>query len=210
MLAFFSASYARLHTVRRRALARAAFATTILIPAMGGAQSWSGTLSGANEAPPNLSTATGFVSMSLSGTMLSLSLNWSGLSGNVSAGHIHCCTNPGTNVGVAVGFLGLPASTSGSYMNTFDLSLASTYTNGFLVGFGGGTAGGAAAALVNGLNAGTAYVNLHNPQFPGGEIRANVVTVPTTVVTPEPASMIMLAAGLIAVGAAVRRKRVEM
>lgn len=210
MLAVISASYARLHTVWRRAFASVAFATTLLIPAMSGAQSWSGTLSGANEASPNLSTATGFVSMSLSGSMLSLSLNWSGLSGNVTAGHIHCCTNPGTNVGVAVGFLGLPASTSGSYTNTFDLSLSSTYTSSFVVGFGGGTVAGAAAALVNGLNTGTAYVNLHNPQFPGGEIRANVVTVPTTVVTPEPGSIVMLFAGLIAVGVAVRRKRVEM
>ncbi|MBC8089776.1 MAG: CHRD domain-containing protein [Phycisphaerae bacterium] len=172
------------------------------VSTIGSAQSWYGTLMGTNEVPPNASAATGFVSITKSGNILSLSLTWSGLiGGNVAAGHIHCCSNPGTNVGVAIGFPGLPSGGSGSYSNTFDLSSATIYTAAFRNNFGGGTAAGAEAALVSGLNAGTAYVNLHNAQFPGGEIRANVV------VTPEPASVVMLALGMLGVGVAVRRKR---
>lgn len=183
----------------------ASLAAVGMLPASASAQSWYGSLVGTNEVPPNASPATGFVTMSLSGNFLSLSLTWSGLiGGNVTAGHIHCCVAPGANVGVAVGFNGLPAAASGNYSNTFDLSTSAVYTSGFITNFGGGTTAGAQAALIAGLNAGTAYVNLHNAQFPGGEIRANVT------VTPEPASFAMLGFGMAAVGFAVRRKRRAM
>lgn len=202
MYSFFRILPSRLTAAGRLVTVGGSLAVLGMMPATASAQSWYGSLVGTNEVPPNASTATGFASITRSGNFLSLSLTWSGLMGGpVSAGHLHCCSNPGSNVGVAVGFLGLPASTSGSYTNTFDLSSASTYAAGFLNNFGGGTPAGAHAALVAGLNAGTAYVNLHNAQFPGGEIRANVV------VTPEPASIVMFALGMIGVGAAVRRKR---
>jgi hypothetical protein len=56
--------------------------------------------------------------------------------------------------------------------------------------------------LINGLNAGNAYSNIHNAQFGGGEIRANLVA------TPEPASIGLVATGLLAiVGMSVRRRR---
>lgn len=192
----------RLTLACRRLTIGVSLAAIGLMPSASNAQSWYGTLVGSNEVLPNTSPATGFVFMSLSGNTLSLSLNWSGLTGGpVLAGHIHCCVAPGANVGVAVGLSGLPASTSGSLSNTFDLSSLSVYTGAFVTNFGGGTVAGAQAALVAGLNSGRAYVNLHNANFPGGEIRANVV------VTPEPASMVMLGFGLVAVGAGVRRKR---
>ena len=192
----------RLTLACRRLTIGVSLAAIGLMPSASNAQSWSGTLVGSNEVPPNTSPATGFVFMSLSGNTLSLSLNWSGLIGGpVSAGHIHCCVAPGAIVGIAVGLSGLPASTSGSLSNTFDLSSLSVYTGTFVTNFGGGTVAGAQAALVAGLNSGRAYVNLHNANFSGGEIRANVV------VTPEPASMVMLGFGLVVVGAGVRRKR---
>lgn len=202
MFSFSRSAPSRLTAACRRMTIGVSLATIGILPTAANSQSWAGRLVGTNEVPPNGSPATGFVFMSLSGNTLSLTLNWSGLiGGNVSAGHIHCCTAPGTNVGVAVGFGGLPASTSGSYANTFDLTNVATYTGTFVTNFGGGTVAGAQAALVAGLNAGTAYVNLHNATFPGGEIRANVAVV------PEPASMVMLGFGLVAVGAGVRRKR---
>jgi hypothetical protein len=190
-----------LHNARRLTIGASIVALATL-PLTAAAQSWAGPLVGTNEVPPNASPATGYVYMSLTGNSLSLWLNWSGLTGgNVTAGHIHCCTNPGSNVGVAVGFNGLPASTSGSYSATFDLTSLGIYTGAFVNNFGGGTALGAQAALLEGLNSGRAYVNLHNPTFPGGEIRANVV------VTPEPASMALMAAGLLATGMVVRRRK---
>ena len=192
----------RLTAACRRITISVSLAAIGILPAAANAQSWYGTLLGTNEAPPNASPATGFVFISLSGNTLSLSLNWSGLIGGpVSAGHIHCCTNPGANVGVAIGLGGLPASSAGSYASNFDLTNVSTYTGGFVTTFGGGTVAGAQSALIDGLNSGRAYVNLHNGTFPGGEIRANVV------VTPEPTSMVMLGFGLVAAGVVVRRKQ---
>jgi hypothetical protein len=166
------------------------------------AQHWAGSMSGANENPVNGSPATGF-DVLINGNFLMVDLWWKGLvGGNPGAAHIHCCIAPGNNIGVAVGFTNFPATPFGSYTNTFDLTLQSTYTAAFFTNFGGGTAAGARAALINGLNAGNAYSNIHNAQFGGGEIRANLVA------TPEPASIGLMATGLIAMaGFGLKRRR---
>ena len=138
-------------------------------------------LNGANETPPTGSPASGFAALTLNGDILSLTLTYSGIVGGApSAAHIHCCTAPGTNTGVTVGFPGFPTTTSGSYTNTFDLTQTTVYTLAFL-NSNGGTAAGAEAALLFGLRNGTAYVNIHDATFPGGEIRGFVVPEPTTV-----------------------------
>lgn len=115
---------------------------------------------------------------------LSVLINWSGLTGgSLTAGHIHCCAAPGANVGVALAFLGLPSGVSGQFFGKYTLAAA------------------AQADLLPGLNAGLAYVNLHNPVFPGGEIRANLTTV------PEPSTYALMVAGLLALGIAARQRR---
>jgi hypothetical protein len=116
------------------------------------------------------------------------------------AAHIHCCIAPGSNVGVAVGFPSFPATPSGTYQHTFDLTDPTIYTLGFLNNFGGGTAAGAEAALIAGLVAHLAYVNIHNVQFPGGEIRSQVALV------AEPMSLALFAVALGAAGYARRRQ----
>jgi len=77
------------------------------------------------------------------------------------------------------------------YSNLFDLTLDGTYTAAFLTG-SGGTAAGAEATLIAGLNAGMAYVNIHDAQFPGGKIRGFA-----HLETPEPSSMFFGAIGLL-------------
>ena len=91
-----------------------------------------------------------------------------------TAAHIHCCISPPGNTGVATTtptFPGFPLGvTSGSYSRTFDMTAASSYNPAFVTAHGGTTAG-AAAALLAGLQAGQAYLNIHTTMFPGGEIR---------------------------------------
>jgi hypothetical protein len=137
---------------------------------------------------------------------LSIDAIWFGLSGGTTVAHIHCCTTPpgaGT-VGVAVtpGTLpGFPVGQAfGSYSVTLDLANPATYTTGFLNNSGGGTAAGASAALLAGMNAGRAYFNVHSNAFPGGEIRGFLQPV------PEPQTWGLMALGLAAVGVAARRR----
>lgn len=135
---------------------------------------------------------------------LTITNNWSGLSGVTTVAHIHCCVNAPGTVGVAVtpGTLpGFPTGVSGgSYATTLDLSLNATYTTGFRDNFGGGTVPGAEAALLQGLQDGRAYLNIHSNAFPGGEIRGFLAAV------PEPASWAMMVIGFGALGAAMRHR----
>lgn len=188
------------HSRLWRSLALAVAVIGASTPARGQTH-WAGSMSGTNEVPPNTSTASGWADIFLNGNMLSVSLVWQGLlGGNPTAAHIHCCTAPGANAGVAIGFAGFPAAASGTYTNTYDLTNPAVYNAAFRSN-NGGTAAGAEAALINGLNAGRVYVNVHNAQFPGGEIRANVVA------TPEPASLVLMATGLAAFAAVGWRRR---
>src|ERR1700686_4655896 len=156
------------------------------------------TLAGANEVPPVISPATGSATLTLNGNLLSVTESFSGLIGGAAAAaHIHCCAPPGTNAGVAIPFVGFPSATSGTYSNTFDLTLTTTYLAAFLTA-NGGTAASAEAVLIAGLNSGNAYVNIHNATFPGGEIRGFVVAV------PETGSVMLLGLGLLAM--AIKRQ----
>lgn len=65
---------------------------------------------------------------------------------------------------------------------------------------GGGTAAGAEAALIAGLDDGLGYGNIHNAIFPGGEIRANLAVV------PEPVTITLFGLGLAGIGLARRRR----
>ena len=66
---------------------------------------------------------------------------------------------------------------SGTYDSTFDLTSLSSYSLNFVTA-NGGTAASAEAALIADLNARNTYVDIHDANFPGGEIRGNVTVTP--------------------------------
>src|SRR5258708_6412266 len=153
---------------------------------------YSAVLLGSNEVPPTGSPATGVGVFTLSGNLLTIAETFTGLTAPASAAHIHCCGPVGVNEMVAVPFPPFPNATAGAFNTTVDLSLASTYTAGFITQEGG-TAALAEAGLIAASNSGEAYANIHDPNFPAGEIRGQI-----TQATPEPPSLLLLGTGLIA------------
>jgi outer membrane autotransporter protein len=157
-------------------------AAAVLLAGSAGAhaQIYKATLTGANEVPAVTTSGTGIgvVSLNTGTDELRVKTTFSGLTGNTTASHIHCCTAPGANAGVATQtptFSGFPLGvTSGSYDATFNTSLATSWNAAFITA-NGGTPASAEAVLSNGLNAGMAYLNIHSSVAPGGEIRANLV-----------------------------------
>lgn len=166
------------------------------------------TLSGPAESPPNASPGVGTATVFINETtdIMDVHVSFSGLIGTTTASHIHCCTavaETGT-AGVATEvpfFDSFPIGvTSGSYVHLFNLLDLSAYNPAFVTA-NGGTAASAEAALISGLNAGTAYLNIHTQFRPGGEIRGFLTA------APEPASWALMVGGFGLAGAALRRRR---
>ena len=168
---------------------------------------YTATLSGPNESPPNASPGTGFAVVTYNPTthLLTVNVSFSGLLGTTTASHIHCCTTaPFTGTaGVATQtptFVGFPLGvTSGTYSNSFDLTQASSWNSAFITLEGSTTA--AEAALFAALTNHEAYLNIHSTVVPGGEIRGFLVA------TPEPGTLLLFGSSLF--GFVVRRRRLH-
>ena len=133
-----------------------------------GQTTYQAVLTGLQESPPNASTATGFGTVLLSADQTQITVNesWNGLSAPATSSGIH---GPlGTNA-LYFSFSGVPAATSGSIPGqSFAIS----------------------PALVNELQHGGLYMQIDDsafPEFPGGEIRGQLILV------PEPSSLALLA-----------------
>ena len=174
-------------------------------------------LSPANEVPPTASTGSGtaILDLNLAAHTLRVQIAFSGLvptappgaTAGTTAAHIHCCLPSsfatGVNAGVATTtptFANFPLGVlAGTYDNTLNLTLASSYNPAFVTLVGG--LANAETSLVNGLLGGLTYLNVHTSAFPGGEIRGFVVQV------PEPETYALLLAGLAIIGIAMRKRR---
>ena len=194
----------------------AAAAIAMAAPALAHPVTYVGTLSNVGEpAPANLSLGTGSVTLILNDDnfTMDLSVTFSGLTGNVSNSHIHCCTAAAGSgsAGVATpvptfpGFpgtgSGVPNVKAGTYHQVFDMTQASSYNPAFVTA-NGGTVGSAFSVLATGIASGKAYLNIHTSFVGGGEIRAFLVPSPV----PEPETYALMLAGLGLVGVAARRR----
>ncbi len=118
---------------------------------MGSGVSMTSQLTGASEVPPVSTTGSGTVNANFNKdtNVLTWKVTYSGLSGPVTAGHIHGPALAGANAGVVIPF-------TGSLTSPFEGKVTLT------------------AAQVADLMAGRYYVNLHTAKNPGGEIRAQL------------------------------------
>jgi len=172
-------------------------ALVLTAPAQAAVIDFSAVLLGSSEVPPNASTATGTAHVVLNDTtgLLSITETFTGLSGGASGAHIHCCVPPGTNAPIQLPFTladGFPlGATSGTFSHTYDLSTALLLAGSVTT----------EAAFITGLEAGLAYVNIHDANFPGGEIRGQLV--PTV---PEPSTWAMMILGFAGIGFTAYRR----
>jgi CHRD domain/PEP-CTERM motif len=149
------------------------------------------TLSGGAQVPPVSTPATGSATVTLENDNITLDVDvtFSGLTGGpANAAHIHCCAAADANGPVALPFSGFPSTTSGTYIQSFDLN---TDLTGITV-----------AAFLAALESGQAYINIHDATFPSGEIRGQLALV------PEPSVIGILGLGAVAVFATRRRRSV--
>ena len=183
-----------------RYIALVTLAAALMLPAPAAraiTMDFGGILSGANENPPNGSPGGGVVTVQLDTTAQTISIlaAFFGLTTPDAAAHIHCCqTVPGTNMNVGVattiptfGALGgnpeFPLGVLfGTYNQTFSL-LDSTFYNPAFVSANGGVAG-AEAALIAGIEGGQTYFNIHTSNFPGGELRTELLPIGVSVPGP--------------------------
>ena len=165
-------------------------------------------LNGASEDTPNNSPALGqaWVTFDQALSTLRVQVQFFGLTTGNTAAHIHCClATPFTGTaGVATStptFTGFPTgATSGWYDHTFNLLDNNSWNPAFITAQG--SLFGAYTTFVTGLGtAGSAYVNIHTPTYPAGEIRGFLQLV------PEPSTYALMASGLIAIGLFARKRR---
>jgi len=155
-------------------------------------------------APPGVMSpgvGSGTVDYDSTAHTLALAVSFSGLVGTTTASHIHAPTvDPFTGTaGVATttpSFALFPLGvTSGSFANTLDLTLASSFNPNYVTA-NGGTLATAEAALAAAMASGRAYWNIHSSFATGGEINGFLAPV------PEPGTLAL--AGLGAIGLAAR------
>ena len=122
------------------------------------------TLSGANEVPARSTAASGFSQVIIDGDRVHYAVEIDDIS-NVFAAHIHTGAS-GANGPVRVTFFNVAQSSPLTVSDKHVLA-EGTFTASNVSGI-------SFADLLTAIRNGTAYVNVHTTQFPGGEIRGQL------------------------------------
>jgi hypothetical protein len=169
----------------------------------------------ANPAVVSNGTGTGDVYYDDIAHTLQVFMTWQDLTGTTTASHMHApanatqistaipfngtwgvATQPGTFTGFPVG------TTSGTYSGAaYSLLNAANFTSGFVTA-NGGTLASAEAALLNYMNTGKAYLNIHTTAYPAGEIKGYLRAVPD-----GGSTLVLLALALSATVGMARRQK---
>jgi CHRD domain-containing protein len=170
-----------------------------------------GILSGANEVGPNNSPGAGTVTVVLDTTAETIQIlaSFFSLTTPDTAAHIHCCAPLGTNAGVATtipAFAGFPLGvTAGTYLSpVFSLEDPTFYNPAFVMLQGGLEQ--AETALIAGIENQQTYFNIHTSNFPGGEIRTQLLPLGVSAV-PELSTWALMLIGFAGLGFAFRHSR---
>jgi hypothetical protein len=124
-------------------------------------------LSGGNEVPPRSTAASGRAGFAFDGTNLVYSIEVDDIS-NVIFAHIHSGA-AGVNGPVRVFLFCSPGATC-----SFSTTDQTTMVSGTLTAANMVPGGITFEQMLAEMQAGTAYVNVHTTQFPGGEIRGQI------------------------------------
>jgi CHRD domain-containing protein len=134
-------------------------------------------LRGLNEVPPttNRATASLIAEINADETAITFTLSFENLTANPAQAHIHFGPTK-VNGGVMVFFCGgpkpaCPAATTGTVTGTIT---AADIVGPAAQGLPAAPAG-KFADVVRAIKTGNAYANIHNANFPGGEVRGQVI-----------------------------------
>ena len=167
------------------------------------------TMSGGGSRPASFGTAmftlnTSMTQLTMTVTVTNIDVTGSQTPGdtndNLAAAHIHGGAGPGSNAGVVWGFFGTPDNDNNpdQFMLTpFAMGVGGTITS--IWDAPEGNSGQTLTSQLNNLLNGLCYINFHTMQNGGGEIRGQIV--------PEPSTVILLGAGLVAAAGIWKRRR---
>ena len=138
------------------ALAIAAFASGVM--PQNSTDKFEFTLSGSQEVPSNNSTGSATAEVKIVGDQLKVEFSFEGLTGPITGAHIHGPAPAGQNAGVIFNIVPgqFPAGTGSPIEATFPITEEQKQL----------------------IRSGQTYLNLHTTQFPGGEIRGQVLPEP--------------------------------